>query len=115
MSSLPTELQSPPIENFLATVLNAVCMYALILFLPSSEEEFAYALETSTINVALLSHQWSKVCTQYTMPGDRNSIAYSYVHIVLALLLPGVTVGYYLRIFALCPVLNRCRGFTFKL
>jgi len=29
------------------------------------------------------------------MPGDRNSIAYSYVHIVLALRLPGVTVGYY--------------------
>ena len=34
------------------------------------------------------------------MPGDRNSIAYSYVHIVLALRLPRVTVGYYLGIFA---------------
>jgi len=34
------------------------------------------------------------------MPGDRNSIAYSYVHIVLALRLPGITVGYYLGIFA---------------
>jgi len=32
--------------------------------------------------------------------GDRNSIAYSYVHIVLALRLLGVTVGYYLSIFA---------------
>jgi len=35
------------------------------------------------------------------MPGDGNSMAYSYVHIVLALHLPGVTVGYYLSIFAL--------------
>ena len=69
-------------------------------FLPSSEEEFAYTLETSTINSALLSHQWSNVCTQYTMPGDRSSIAYSYVHIVLALRLLGVAVGYYLRLFA---------------
>jgi len=34
------------------------------------------------------------------MPGDRNSIAYSYVHIVSALRLLGVTVGYYLSIFA---------------
>jgi len=34
------------------------------------------------------------------MPGDRNSIAYSYVLIVLALRLVGVTVGYYLSIFA---------------
>jgi len=34
------------------------------------------------------------------MPGDRNSIAYLYVHIVLGLRLPGVTVGYYLSIFA---------------
>jgi len=34
------------------------------------------------------------------MPGDRNSIAYSYVHIVFVLRLPGVTVGYYLNIFA---------------
>jgi len=34
------------------------------------------------------------------MPGDRNSIAYSYVHIVLVLRLLGVTVGYYLTIFA---------------
>jgi len=34
------------------------------------------------------------------MPGDRNSIAYSYVYIVLALRLPGVTVGYYWSIFA---------------
>jgi len=34
------------------------------------------------------------------MPGDRNSIAYSYVHIGLALRLPGLTVGYYLSIFA---------------
>jgi len=30
------------------------------------------------------------------MPGDRNSIAY-YVHTVLALRLPGVTVGYCLK------------------
>jgi len=44
------------------------------------------------------------------MPGDRNSIAYSYVHIVLALGLPGVTVGYYL-----CSALTRCWGFTAKL
>jgi len=34
------------------------------------------------------------------MPGDRSSIAYSYVHIVLALRLLGVAVGYYLRLFA---------------
>jgi len=34
------------------------------------------------------------------MPVDRNSIAYSYVPIVLALLLPEVTLGYYLSIFA---------------
>jgi len=34
------------------------------------------------------------------MPGDRSSIAYSYVHVVLALRLPGVTLGYYLNIFA---------------
>jgi len=34
------------------------------------------------------------------MPGDRNSIAYSFVHIVFALRLHGVTVGYYLSIFA---------------
>jgi len=34
------------------------------------------------------------------MPDDRNSIACSYVHIVLALRLPGVSVGYYLRMFA---------------
>jgi len=33
------------------------------------------------------------------MPGDRNSM---YVHIVLALRLAGVTVSYYLRIFAFC-------------
>jgi len=50
------------------------------------------------------------------MPGDRNSIAYLYVHIVLALRLPGVTVGYDLSIFALlCSVLNHCPGFTTKL
>jgi len=34
------------------------------------------------------------------MPGDRNRIAYLYVHIVLALRLTGATVGYYLSIFA---------------
>jgi len=34
------------------------------------------------------------------MHGDRNSITYSYVHIVLALRLLGVSVGYYLSIFA---------------
>jgi len=35
--------------------------------------------------------------------------SYSYVHIVLALRLPGVTVGYYISIFAfLCSVLNCC-------
>jgi len=33
------------------------------------------------------------------MPGDRNSITYSYVHIVLAFRLPGVTGGCYLSIF----------------
>jgi len=42
------------------------------------------------------------------MPGNTNGIAYSYVHIVLALRLPGVTVGYYLSIFALSWMLNRC-------
>jgi len=34
------------------------------------------------------------------MPGDSNSLACSYVHIVLALRLLGVTVGYYLSISA---------------
>jgi len=34
------------------------------------------------------------------MPSDRNRIAYSYVHIVLALRLPGIAVGNYLSIFA---------------
>jgi len=34
------------------------------------------------------------------MPGDRNSIAYSYVRIVLALRLPRGTVGYYFKHFA---------------
>ena len=29
------------------------------------------------------------------MPGDRISIVYSYIHIVLALRFPGITVGYY--------------------
>jgi len=33
------------------------------------------------------------------MPGDRNSITHSYVHIVLALRLSWVTVGYYWSIF----------------
>jgi len=47
------------------------------------------------------------------MPGDRNSKAYSYVHIVLASRLPGVTLGYYLSI--LCSVLNRYWSFTDKL
>ena len=36
--------------------------------------EFTKTLETSTINTRLLSHQSSKVCSQETMPGDRNSI-----------------------------------------
>jgi len=49
------------------------------------------------------------------MPGDRNSIAYSYVHIVLALRLPEVTVGYYLAFLLLCSVFNFCWGFTAKL
>jgi len=34
------------------------------------------------------------------MLSERNSIAYSNVHIVLPLRLPGVTVRYYLSIFA---------------
>jgi len=34
------------------------------------------------------------------MRGDRSSIAYSYVHIVLALRLPAITVVHYLSIFA---------------
>jgi len=57
---------------------NAVCVYALILFLAylliKRVRVTAYALEKSIINAALLSHQWSKVCSQKTMPGDRNSI-----------------------------------------
>jgi len=32
------------------------------------------------------------------MPGDRNSIACSYVHTGLALRLPGVTISYYLTV-----------------
>ena len=49
------------------------CVYALILILAIFwGKEFAYTLETSTINTALLSHQWSTVCTQQTMPSDRN-------------------------------------------
>jgi len=43
---------------------NTVCAYALILLLVVFWwREFAYTLETSTINTALLSHQRSKVCT----------------------------------------------------
>jgi len=54
---------------------NAVCVYALVLLLPIFlGREFAYIFESSTINIVLLSHQWSKVCSQDTMPGDRHSI-----------------------------------------
>jgi len=41
------------------------------------------------------------------MPGDRNSIAYSYVHTVLALRLPGVTVGYYFCFYVQCLTVAR--------
>jgi len=42
-----------------------VRVYALILLLAIFwGREFAYTIETSTINTALLSHQWSKVYTQ---------------------------------------------------
>jgi len=79
---------------------NTVCVYALLLFL-------AIFWGRDCI------HSWNvndKYCIAITpveqslhpvdLPGDRNSIAYSYVHIVLALRLAGVTVGYYLSIFA---------------
>jgi len=36
--------------------------------------EFAYIHETSKINTAWLPHKWNKICSQWTMPGDRNSI-----------------------------------------
>jgi len=43
---------------------NAVCVSTFILLLAVFWwREFAYTLETSTINTALLSCQWSKVCT----------------------------------------------------
>jgi len=44
--------------------MKCVCVRFEFVFLPSSEEEIAYTLETSTINTALLSHLWSKFCTQ---------------------------------------------------
>jgi len=52
----------------------SVCL-RLLLFLAYSfwGREFAQTFETSKINTALLSHQWSKACSQSTMPGDRNS------------------------------------------
>jgi len=56
------------------------CVRFHIVSCLSSEEEFAYTLETSTIYTMLLSHQWSKVCSRETLPGYRNGIAY-YVHI----------------------------------
>jgi len=38
------------------------------------------------------------------MPGDRNSVAYSYVHIVLALRLPEFTVGIFAFMFSAQPL-----------
>ena len=46
------------------------------------------------------------------MPGDRNSIAYSYVHIVLALRLPGVTVGYHFKHFCFFVQCLTVAGFS---
>jgi len=58
-------------ENFLEC---SVCS-RLVLFLAYIfwGREFAQTFATSIINTALLSHQWSKACSQSTMPGDRNS------------------------------------------
>jgi len=53
-------------------------VYSLILFLASLLKRGCMTLETSTINSVLLSHQWSYVCSQGTMPGDRNSILCSH-------------------------------------
>jgi len=43
---------------------NAVCVRFDFVSCHLNEEEFAYTLETSTKNTALLSHQWSNACTQ---------------------------------------------------
>ena len=65
--------------NFYILILkffrNAACVYTLILF-PAYllRKRVAQSFEKSAINIVLLSHQWSKVSSQETTPGDRNSI-----------------------------------------
>ena len=57
-------------ENFqkCSVCLRLILFFAYIFW----GREFAQTFATSTINTALLSHQWSKACSQSTMPGDRN-------------------------------------------
>jgi len=65
-------------EHFLEC---SVCL-RLVLFLAYIfwGREFAQTFATSIIKTALLSHQWSKACSQSTMPGDRNSTLWQKQH-----------------------------------
>ena len=53
---------------------------------------------TSVINTEMLSHQWSKACSQSTVPGDGNSTLWQKQHTLC--LGTRVNVGYFWRIFA---------------
>jgi len=100
---------------FLTSVRNLIrtkqCVCTLwCCFLPIFwGREFGYTLETSTINTILLSHQWSEfVASRLCLVTETTY----YLHIALALRLPGITTGYCLRIFAFCvQCLNHCWGF----
>jgi len=91
--------------------MQCVCTLWFCFLLIFWRREFAQTLETSTINTVLLSCKWSKICSQQTMPGDRNSMLYS--HCV------SFTLGYYKLLFKnfciLCSVFNRCLDLTTKL
>ena len=79
---------------------NAVCVYTLILFL-------AYLLRK---RVCIHTRNFNTECNNVITPGTGAKLAVSRlclvteaahtIHIVLTLRLAGITVGYYLRIFA---------------
>jgi len=90
----------------------SVCARFDVSCLSSEGREHPWTLETSSINTTLLSHQWSKVYSQETMPGDRNSILCSHcVNFTF-------TWGYCRLLFKsfciLCSVPYRCLSFTAK-
>jgi len=90
----------------------SVCARFDVSCLSSEGREHPWTLETSSINTTLLSHQWSKVYSQETMPGDRNSILCSHcVNFTF-------TWGYCRLLFKsfciLCSVPYRCLSFTTK-